>query len=230
MVHQARGFESPCRSELCRSVLKGIRRTLGTAPNEKAPLLAIDVREMVAALPDTLLGFRDRALLLLGFAGAFRRSELVALNVEDLAFTEDGLIVTLRRSKTDQEGHGRKIGVPALPASDACPVRGLREWLAAAAITEGPLFRSVSSGRLHHERLSDQTVAKVVKRHLPTGHDTAKYAGHSLRAGFVTSAAAGGASIKAICRTSGHRSIETVMRYIREASLFRGNALASTGL
>ena len=230
MVHQVRGFESPCRNELVRSVIKGIRRTLGTAPNEKAPLLASDVREMTAMLPDSLLGRRDRAMLLLGFAGAFRRSEICSLNVEDLAFTEDGLIVTLRRSKTDQEGHGRKIGVPLLPTSDACPVRAVREWLAASGITEGPLFRSVSSGRLHAERLSDQTVAKVVKRRLPAGRDTSRFAGHSLRAGFVTSAASGGASLKAITNQTGHRSLTVVLRYMRDSSLFRNNAVASTGL
>lgn len=230
-VHQAKGFESPTKNETVRSVLKGIRRTIGTAPAEKAPLVASDVREMIGALPDTLLGKRDRALLLLGFAGAFRRSELVGLNVEDLTFTPDGLIVMLRRSKTDQEGQGRKIGVPRLSTSDACPVRAVRDWMHAGGIDKGPLFRSVAvGGRLQEERLSDRAVALVVKRTLPAGKDARKFAGHSLRAGFVTSAANGGASVKAIMRQTGHRSLETVMRYMREASLFRGNALGATGL
>ena len=230
-VHQVKGFEPPTKNEVVRSVLKGIRRTIGTAPNEKAPLVAADIREMVAGLPDRLIGKRDRALLLLGFAGAFRRSELVGLNVEDLTFGEDGLVVLLRRSKTDQEAQGRKIGIPALPTSDACPVRAVRAWLQASNITAGPLFRPVAvGGRLQATRLSDNAVAEVVKHRLPAGRDTAKFAGHSLRAGFITSAADGGASIKSIMRQSGHRSLETVMRYIRSASLFKGNALGATGL
>jgi site-specific recombinase XerD len=229
--HQVKGFESPTKNEIVRSVLKGIRRTLGTAPNEKAPLVAADLREMIARLPDTMIGTRDRALLLLGFAGAFRRSELVGLNLEDLTFTDDGLVVMLRRSKTDQEGQGRKVGVPSLPHSDACPVRAVRAWLDASGITAGPLFRSVAvGGRLQANRLSDNAVAEVVKRRLPAGKDVGKFAGHSLRAGFVTSAANGGASVKAIMRQTGHRSLATVMRYMRDASLFRGNALGATGL
>jgi len=231
VVHQTRGLASPTRNEVVRAVLAGIRRTIGTAPNEKAPLVAADIREMVAALPDTLIGKRDRALILLGFAGAFRRSELVGLNVEDLEFGADGLTVTLRRSKTDQEGAGRKIGIPALPTSDACPVRAVRAWLEAAGIANGPVFRSVAvGGRLQPGRLSNNAVAEVVKRRLPAGRDAARFAGHSLRAGFVTSAANGGASVKAIMQQTGHRSLETVMRYMRDASLFRGNALGATGL
>jgi site-specific recombinase XerD len=230
-VHQVKGHESPTKNEIVRSVMKGIRRTLGTAPNEKAPLLAAEVREMVAALPDSARGKRDRALLLLGFAGAFRRSELVGLNVGDVEFTDEGVVVHLRRSKTDQEGQGRKIGIPQLPHSDACPVRALRAWLDATGIDNGPLFRPVAvGGRVQADRLSDRAVALVVKRSLPAGREAGRFAGHSLRAGFVTSAACGGASVKAIMRQTGHRSLETVMRYMRDASLFRGNALGSTGL
>jgi integrase len=231
VAHQVKGFDSPTKSQIVHSVLRGIRRTIGTAPNEKAPLVAADIREMVAGLPDRLIGKRDRALLLLGFAGAFRRSELIGLDVEDLTFGENGLVVLLRRSKTDQEAQGRKIGIPALPTSDACPVRAVRAWLEASGITAGPLFRPVAvGGRLQTKRLSSNGVAEVVKHRLPAGRDTAKFAGHSLRAGFVTSAADGGASIKAIMRQTGHRSLETVMRYIRSASLFKGNALGATGL
>jgi site-specific recombinase XerD len=230
-IHQSRRFESPTKNALVRSVLKGIRRTIGTAPNEKAPLVAADIREMVSRLPDNLIGKRDRALLLLGFAGAFRRSELVGLNVEDLMFTPDGLVVILRKSKTDQEAKGRKIGVPSLPHSDACPVRAVRAWLDASAIADGPVFRSVAcGGRLQTQRLSDNAVAEVVKRRLPAGLDSAKFAGHSLRAGFCSSAARGGASIKSIMNTTGHKSVAVLMRYIRDASLFRGAALAQTGL
>jgi site-specific recombinase XerD len=230
-VHQLRGFESPTKCEPVRSVLKGIRRTLGTAPRQKTPLVANDVREMVARLPDSLLGVRDCALLLLGFAGAFRRSELVSLNVDDLTFTPDGLIIMLRRSKSDQEGQGRKIGIPRLTASDACPVRAIQDWLEASGIADGPVFRPVGVGdRLCLTRLSPRAVALVIKRTVAKGQDANQFAGHSLRAGFVTSASNGGANIHAIMKQTGHRSLEMVLRYVREASLFRGNAVASTGL
>ena len=194
-IHQLRGFESPTKCEMVRSVLKGIRRALGTAPHQKTPLVANDVREMVARLPDSLLGVRDCALLLLGFAGAFRRSELVGLNVDDLTFTPDGLIIVLRRSKTDQEGQGRKIGIPRLPASDACPVRAIQDWLECSRIADGPVFRPVGVGdRLCARRLSARAVALVIKRNVAKGRDASQFAGHSLRAGFVTSASQGGAA------------------------------------
>lgn len=230
-IHQMNRHESPVRNEVVRSVMQGIRRTLGVAPEEKLPLLAADLREMVAAIPGTAAGLRDRALLLLGFCGAFRRSELVGLNVEDLEFTGEGLVLWLRRSKTDQEGRGRRIGVPALPSSDACPVRAVRAWIAHAAIESGPLFRPVTfAGRVASGRLSAYSVAVIVKKRLPPGKDATRFAGHSLRAGFVTSAASGGASPKAIMKQTGHRSLVTLMRYMRDATLFQGNALERTGL
>ncbi len=229
-THKLRGLESPTGHEAVRSVLKGIRRTHGTAQEQKAPLLASDVREIVSKLPDTLIGKRDRALLLIGFAGAFRRSELVALDVADLEHTSEGLVIVLRRSKTDQEGRGRRIGVPALPHSTACPVRALQEWLDASGIAQGAIFRAVAKGGRLKDRLSGRAVAMIVKKLLPADRDKAKFAGHSLRAGFVTSAATGGANLKAIMRQTGHRSLAMVLRYTREASLFRSNALSSTGL
>ncbi|MCW5976839.1 MAG: site-specific integrase [Bryobacteraceae bacterium] len=235
VVHKTAGLDSPVSNELVRTVLKGIRRTLGVAPAEKAPLLPSTLRDMAAALPASLIGARDRALLLLGFAGAFRRSEIVALDVEDLSFTTDGLTVLLRRSKTDQEGQGRKIGIPHLPHSDACPVRAVREWLTAAGITEGPVFRAVPRPPAGcpvtlGPRLSSRCVALVIKRRLPAGTDSSQYAGHSLRSGFVTSAFRGGAGMKAVMRTTGHRSVAVLLRYDRETSLFKRAALVNTGL
>ena len=179
-----------------------------------------------------MIGTRDRALLLVGFAGAFRRSEIVALNVEDIAFSTDGATVTLRRSKTDQDGAGRKVGIPYGSNPATCPVRALQAWLAASGITEGPLFRWIrKAGRMQHGRLSGSAVAEIVKRHAGTaGLDTSKYAGHSLRAGLVTAAAIAGSSDRAIMKQSGHRSSAMVQRYIRDASLFRENAAAVVGL
>lgn len=230
-IHQVQGFATPTQNELVRSVLKGIRRTIGTAQDGKTPLVAADIKEIVGGLPDTLIGRRDRALLLIGFSGAFRRSEIVALNYEDLEFTEEGLVVTLRRSKTDQESRGRRIGIPVLPHSDACAVRALREWLVASGITSDSIFRPVRLGsKISAARLSGFGVARIIKKRLPAGKDAAKYSGHSLRSGYCTSACSGGAPIKSIQNVTGHRSVDMLLRYVRETSLFRKSGLSYTGL
>ena len=176
---------------------------------------------------------RDRALLLLlGFSGAFRRLELVGLDVEDLEETRDGLVVTLRRSKTDPEGQGRKIGVPQGAEQPSCPVWVLEQWRAAAQLDFGPLFRSVTRhGRVREQRLSAEAVSIVVKRYVAQlGYDPALFGGHSLRAGLATSAAAAGKSERAIMNQTGHRSLTTVRRYIRDGNLFRENAAEGLGL
>jgi integrase len=162
------------------------------------------------------------APLLLGFAGAFRRSELVELDVEDLEFSSAGLAVTLRRTKTDQEGHSRRIGSPYGSSVKSCPVRSLQAWLETARITDGAVFRSLDKfQRLQRRRLSDKPVARIVKRRAKAvGLDPDRYARHSLRAGLATSAAAGGASERAIMAQTGHRSTDMVRRYTREANLF----------
>jgi integrase len=219
---------SPRSSALVAETLRGIRRSIGVAQRGKAPVLAADLRRMLSIVADGLLGIRDRALLLLGFAGAFRRSELVSLDVGDLAFTQDGLEVTIRRSKTDQEGQGRKVGIPYGMTPETCPVRALRAYLEASGITEGAIFRAVSRhGKLASVRLSDRAVALVVKRYAHrVGLDPRQFAGHSLRAGLATSAAKAGKSERAIMAQTGHRSVEMVRRYIRDASLFSDNAAA----
>lgn len=220
------------RQEPLHSVWAGIRRTHGTAQRGKAPVLTGDIRRMVDALPDTLLGKRDRAMLLLGFAGAFRRSELVAVDVADTEFTRDGLVIALRRSKTDQDGEGRKVGIPYGSNPSTCPVRALQAWLVAAGITEGPLFRSVNRhGKTQTGRLSDKTVALVVKRSAEAaGLDHARLSGHSLRAGLATSAASNGASERSIMAQTGHKSLSMVRRYIREGNLWTENAASKVGL
>lgn len=232
--HRACGFDSPATMKhgAVASVWAGIRRTHGTAQAAKAPVLVPDLRTMVQAMPDTLLGVRDRALLLVGFAGAFRRSELVGLNCEDVEFTADGLVVTLRRSKTDQEGEGRKVGIPFGSNPETCPTRALRAWIGASGIEGGPLFRSVNRhGQMQPGRLSGFAVALIVKRRVgAVGLDASKFAGHSLRAGLATSAAIAGASERSIMNQTGHRSSTTLRRYIRDGSLFRDNAAARVGL
>ena len=229
VAHREQGLEapSPSSNELVRRVWRGIRREHGVAQDAKTPVLIRDLRAMVEQLPDRLIGLRDRALLLLGFAGGFRRSELVGLNVADLELVADGVVVTLRRSKTDQQGEGRKVGIP-FGHRGLCPVQAVESWLEAAQLDEGPLFRQVNRhGQVGRMRLSDRAVALVVKRSAErAGLDPANYAGHSLRAGLATAAAMAGASERAIMAQTGHRSERMVRRYIRDGELFRENAAA----
>ncbi len=231
-AHKGVGLDSPTASAVVIAMLQGIRRTLGTAPLQKTPALTEDIRAMVAVVDGGLIGLRDRALILLGFAGAFRRSELVALDVEDLAFTRDGLTVTLQCGKTDQERVGRKIGIPYGANPDTCPVRVVQEWLEQAGNHGGPVFRSISRhGQLRPGALSPLDVARVVKKLAErAGLDAARYAGHSLRAGHATSAAIAGASERSIMNQTGHRSVQMVRRYIRDGSLFRENSGGKLGL
>ncbi len=231
-AHQIAGFETPTGSAKVRLVMAGIRRTNGTAQTAKAPILVDDLRRMLARLPNSLLGVRDRVLLLIGFCGAFRRSELVALDAADVAVTRDGLVVTVRRSKTDQDGEGRKIGIPYAAHVETCPVRSLQEWLEKSGITHGPLFRPINRfGKMASMRLSAAAVSEVVKRYAAAvGLDADLIAGHSLRSGLATSAAMAGASERSIMRQTGHRSEKMVRRYIKDGSLFRENAVATVGL
>jgi site-specific recombinase XerD len=191
-AHTAQGLQNPCKSDLVRVVLRGIRRTHGAAQKRVQAAEAPLVTEMVRNLPG-VSGLRDRALLLLGFAGAFRRSELVALTVDDLQFVDQGLIVRLRRSKTDQEGQGRNVAIPHARGS-ACPVKAVREWLDATGISTGKVFRSVSlKCRVSDAGLTAQSVALIIKRHAKrVGADPENFSGHSLRAGLATSAAKAG--------------------------------------
>ena len=231
-AHKATGLGSPTSEGMVKNTLKGIRRALGTATVQKAPALTADIRAMVDATDTGLIGLRDRALILLGFAGAFRRAEIVGLDVADLDIGRDGLTVTLRRSKTDQEGQGRRIGIPYGSNPHTCPVRTLQSWLESSAITAGPLFRSINRhGQAQRGSLSPVDVARVVKKLTErAGLDPAKYSGHSLRAGHATSAAAAGASERSIMGQTGHRSVQMVRRYIREGSLFRENSAGKLGL
>jgi site-specific recombinase XerD len=232
-AHKAADLDSPTTSSLVRRTHAGIRRTIGIAQQGKAPALVADLKRMLQKVPSTRVGLRDRALLLVGFAGGFRRSELVALNVEDLEFSGAGLVVVMRKSKTDQEGHSRRIGIPYGSSEKTCPVRSVQAWLEAAHIKEGAVFRSLDKfQRVQPRRLSDKAVARVVKRRAKAvGLDPDRYAGHSLRAGLATSAAAGGASERAIMNQTGHRSTDMVRRYIREANLFApDNAASLAGL
>jgi integrase len=231
-AHKVAGLEPPTHHATVRNTMKGIRRTLGTAPVQKTAALTDDIRAMVGATDDGLIGARDRALILLGFAGAFRRSELVALDVADCEFSKDGLTVTLRRSKTDQEGQGRRVGVPYGSNPATCPVRTVQALKTELGIEDGALFRAINRhGQVQSGRLSGIDVARIVKKLAErAGLDASKYAGHSLRAGHATTAAIGGASERAIMNQTGHRSVQMVRRYIRDGNLFRENSAGKLGL
>lgn len=226
-AHAALGLPNPCRSDLVRTTLRGICRIHGRPQRQVQPALREDVLAMLPHMIGTR-GVRDRALILIGFAGAFRRSELVALQYEDLAFVKEGLTLTITRSKADQLGKGRKIGIP-YARSQACPVKALTAWLALARIDSGPLFRIVrKGGAIGADALSAQSVAALVKEYaakagLPADH----YSGHSLRAGLITSAAKAGVSSWKIREQTGHRSDAMLQRYIRDAEIFDGNAAGS---
>ena len=232
VAHQMAGYDpSPTRNVTVRTVLAGIRRKNGTAEEGKRPLLTEDLRRITAELDDDRQGIRDRALILIGFAGAFRRSELVALDIDDLEFNADGLVIQLKKSKTDQEGQGRRVGIPYGSNPQTCPIRAVKAWIEALGVTEGPIFRRIDRHGRILGRLSDRGVALIVKRLAGNvGFDPAVYAGHSLRSGLATAAAAAGVSERAIMAQTGHRSLTTLRRYIREGSLFLENAAARVGL
>jgi site-specific recombinase XerD len=224
LAHTSTGLEPPTASEAVKTTMKGIRRKIGTKPVQKAPATSDRILAMVSHCPDTLLGYRDRAILLLGFAGAFRRSELAALMVNDLEETDGGLRVFVRRSKTDQEGAGEIV--PIIHGDRACPVEAVKEWMNAAGISEGPVFRRMlKGGRVGAVRLSPHSIGATVKRYAEkAGYKASEFGGHSLRAGFATSAAEKGASIFRIMDVTRHRSVDTVRGYVRRAEEFKDHA------
>jgi site-specific recombinase XerD len=223
--HRAAGHDTPTDDEKVKAVLSGIRRTIGAAPVRKRAATS-DLVIAMSATGASLRALRDRAIILLGFAGAFRRSELVALDVEDLEEAPEGLLVMIRRSKTDQEGIGRKVAISR--GEIACPVAALRAWLEAAGIIEGAVFRRVfnkHAQRVTDRRLAARNVATIVKAAAAKlGLEAAAFAGHSLRAGFVTSAVKRGANLIKITDVTGHRSLEMLKTYSRDAEAFVGHA------
>jgi integrase len=228
--------ETPVKSFMVQEVLRGIKRTIGTAVERKDPLLVDDVERIVEACPDRLIGLRDRALALFGFALAGRRATLAAVEVSDLVLTSDseGIVVNIRRDKTDQEQAGRQVPVAFGSRPETCPVRALAIWLKAANISAGPVFRAVDRhGNVSVHALEPGSIARIIKkaarRSGMTESEVAKLGGHSLRAGAATSAAISGASEREIAAITLHRSSE-VRRYIRDANLFRASAAKQLGL
>jgi site-specific recombinase XerD len=232
-AHVLAGVPSPRHDRLVVQTCAGIRRSQGTAPRRVAAAVLEVLRQLVHVLPpDSRIGLRDQALLVVGFAGAFRRSELVALDIEDLTFSAEGLVVQVRTSKTDQERVGVSVGLPYGSAPATCPVRTLRAWLEAAAIREGAVFRSVSRHGRVGARLLPRDVARVLQRAAAAaGLDASRYAGHSLRAGLATTAAKSGKTSWAIMRQGRWGSSAMLDRYVRDAQLLDAdNAAAGIGL
>jgi integrase len=223
-AHTLRGVDSPCQNEYVRATYRGVKRTHGVKQRQATPVLWVDVCAMVETL-DGCKGIRDRALLLVGFAGAFRRSELVALTVEDVQFVKQGVVVHLRSSKTDQERAGRKVAIPHA-RGNVCPVSALEEWLKFSGVSCGPIFRPVDRhGGIGSRTLTAQSVALIVKQRAEAvGLDPELFSGHSLRSGLVTSAAQAGVSSWKIRQQTGHASDAMLARYIRDAQMFMGNA------
>lgn len=231
-LHHAAGRENPVKDGRVERVWHGILREKTEAQARCAPILITHIRKMLANLSEGPAGMRDRALILFGFAGAMRRSELVALNVGDLQLTDEGFVVNLRRSKTDQTGKGRKIGIPYGQHQETCPVRSMLRWLEVADIDHGPIFRKVNRhGMLEGTRLCDRSVAIIIKRGLKrAGLRSSTFSGHSLRAGLATAAAIAGVEERVIQDQTGHRSLKVLRTYIRDGSLFRNNAAKRVGL
>lgn len=224
-AHEARNLPSPTQVGIVKATLHGILRLNGSKRRRVEPVLLNDVQKMVKGLRG-MSGLRDKALLLVGFSGALRRCELVSIRVEDVSFVEKGMVIHLRRSKTDQVGKGRDIAVPFL-RGNYCPVKALRSWIEFSGIRSGAVFRRVDRyGNLLGKALSSQSVALIIKQRAESiGMNATLYSGHSLRAGLVTSAAKSGVSAWKICQQTGHKSESVMYGYIRDSDLFNNHPL-----
>ncbi len=226
-AHTMQGYADPVKSDLVKLTMRGIRRVHGRPQDQASPILKDDLTVMLSHIPDTVKGKRDKALLLLGFCGALRRSELVAVRVQDMEFTTQGIILMLPRSKTDQNGQGKKIGIPK-GRGRICPVLAVTDWLLHMGSSTGAVFRSITKGGVISDApLSDRAVAGIIKHYVhKAGLNPERYSGHSLRAGLATSAAQHGISSWKIRQQTGHKSDSMLARYIREGDLFTDNAAA----
>ena len=218
-VHRIKGHYIDIKHPIIIENLLGIKRNKGTKQTSKKPLLINEIKLIIDVINNSniklLRRIRDKALILLGFSGGFRRSELVNLEYEDLDFVSEGVKILIKRSKTDQSGEGMIKALPYFPTATYCPVENLKTWLTQSNIEKGKIFD-----------ISDKSVALIIKKYANlAGLDSRKYAGHSLRSGFATSTAEKGAEERSIMAMTGHKSNQMVRRYIQEANLFKNNAL-----
>jgi len=231
VIHKLKGFYLDTKHPSIIENIMGIKRRKGSIQIAKKPILINSLKQIINVIDkqkrEEIKKFRDRTIILIGFSGGFRRNEIVSLDYEDLDFVPEGLKINVRRSKTDQFGEGFTKALPYFDNSQFCPVMSLKKWIQISNITSGALFRRFSKGsKLSENRLTDQTVALLIKEYLKlTGIDSNNYSGHSLRSGFATSAAESGAEERSIMAMTGHKSTEMVRRYIKEANLFKNNAL-----
>ena len=231
MVHKLKGYYLDTKHPIIIENLMGIRRVKGSIQKGKKPLLINHLKLIINVINDKKIDdikkFRDKSIILVGFGGGFRRTELVSLDHEDLEFVPEGLKINIRRSKTDQFGEGMTKGLPYFKNEKYCPVLNLKKWLEISKIKSGPIFRRFSKGSLLTEnRLTDQSVVLLIKEYLNlAGIENKNFAGHSLRSGFATVAAESGADERSIMSMTGHKTTQMVRRYIREANLFKNNAL-----
>lgn len=228
--HAAAGFteNNPTRAGLVKNAIEAIRREKGTMQKGKTPILLEDIEDLEVFFDENdIAGIRDKALILLGFSGAFRRSELVKINKEDLTFTREGLIILIENSKSDQLGEGAYLAIPYNPNRKICAVAALQNWIAVSNIKNGPIFRPFTKNRnIRQTRLSDKSVALIVKKYVElSGLNKEDFSGHSLRRGFATSAAQHDVDEFSIMQQTRHKSEKMVRRYIEQGNMFKNNAL-----
>ena len=231
VIHKLKGHYLDTKNPLIIENIMGIKRRKGSIQKAKKPILISDLKKIIDVIDnednEDIKKLRDRSIILIGFSGGFRRNEIVSLDYDDLDFVEEGLKIQIRRSKTDQFGEGLVKALPYFDSPMYCPVVSLKNWIVISKINSGALFKRFTKGsKLSEYRLTDQTVALLVKKYLElVGIDSKNYSGHSLRSGFATSAAESGAEERSIMAMTGHKSTEMVRRYIKEANLFKNNAL-----
>ena len=231
VIHKLKGHYLDTKHPSIIENIMGIKRRKGSSQSGKKPLLINNLKQIINVIDqqkkDEIKKTRDKSIILIGFSGGFRRNEIVSLDYDDLDFVQEGLKIKLKRSKTDQFGEGLLKGLPYFDNSQYCPVVTIKKWLNISNIRSGPLFRRFTKGlKLSENRLTDQTVALLIKEYLNlAGIDNRNYSGHSLRSGFATTAAESGAEERSIMAMTGHKSTEMVRRYIKDANLFKNNAL-----
>ena len=231
MVHKMKGHYLDMKHPIIIENLLGIKRTKGSIQRGKKPLLINDLKAIINVINEQkineIIKIRDITIVLIGFGGGFRRSELISIDFEDLEFVEEGLKITLRKSKTDQFGEGMLKGLPYFKNQIYCPVSNIKKWINISNIKSGPIFRRFIKGaKLSDKRLTDQTVVLLIKKYLKmAGIENTNYSAHSLRSGFATVAADSGADERSIMSMTGHKTTQMVRRYIKDANLFKNNAL-----
>jgi len=231
VIHKLKGFYLDTKHPSIIENIMGIKRRKGSIQSGKKPILISSLKLLINVIDEKInkeiKKLRDRTIILIGFSGGFRRNEIVSLDYDDLDFVSEGVKINIKRSKTDQFGEGSVKALPYFDNPKYCPVASLKKWINISEINSGSLFRRFLKGsKLSEKRLTDQTVALLIKEYLQlAGIDSKNYSGHSLRSGFATSAAEAGAEERSIMAMTGHKSTEMVRRYIKEANLFKNNAL-----